>query len=192
MSRVRPAFDLGLTVWLMAACAGSRPMERSAYDLRSGDFLLAVNVPVRMDVRMVPWMDTIDMNYRLSYDTPTRLRVFAESRWVARAGLLLGERLQTRFGGGGAVVPKCQVQVDIGEYSQHFETATRSRFVIEARWRVSSLNAGKGELLLSEGRQFAVESTSADARGGAMAAQGATDQLGAAILSSVQSLAGCR
>lgn len=175
----------------LAACAGNHPAERAAYDLHGVSPVPAGKapaMPLRLDVRMANWFDTADIHYRLSYDAPTRLRQYGESRWVARAGLLAGERLQSLF---GPVVPnaKCTVRVEITEFSQHFETPTTSHFALEARWSIST---AKGERLLAETRSISVDAPSADAPGGVKAAAHATGQLGVALLASAHTLGECK
>lgn len=184
---------------LLAGCAGNRPVERAAYDLAgginsagggSGSWLgsSANALPMRLEVRLAAWLDTPDIAYRLSSDTPPRLRAYADSRWAAKAGLLAGERLQAVF---GPVAPsaKCAARVEIVEFAQHFDPPTPSRFVIDARWSVSN---AKGERRLADGGRFTAEAPSADARGGVQAAAQALDKLGAALLAASQNLAECR
>lgn len=176
---------------VLVACAGNRPVERAAYDLHGVDPTPGARPPsmaIRLELRTAAWFDTTDMNYRLLYDAPMRLRQFAESRWAAKAGLLVGERLQALF---GPVAPgaKCIARVELSEFAQHFDAPTKSRFVLDAQWSVSS--AG-GERLLAGVRTFSVDAASADATGGVKAAAQATGQLGVAILAGAHALSECK
>lgn len=180
-------------VVVCSGCAGSRPPERASYDLQGAGTNLSppfAVVPVRLELRMASWLDSTEMNYRLTYDTPTRLRQYAESRWAGRSGLLANERLQALFGpvASSSSPVRCLVRIEITEFAQHFVSSTQSAFVLEARW---SVNGAKGERLMAKASAIQVEAASADARGGVAAAAQATDQLGAELLKGVQSLAEC-
>lgn len=177
----------------LAACAGNRPPERANYDLHGIAPVPAARAPapamtLRLDVRMAAWFDNTEIAYRLAYDAPTRLRQYADSRWAAKAGLLATERLQTLFG-PLASTAKCTARVEISEFSQTFDNATQSRFVIDARWSVAN---AKGDRLLAEARTVSVDAPSADARGGVQAAAQATSQLGIAILAGAHALSECQ
>lgn len=175
----------------LVACAGNRPVERAAYDLHGIDPTPGSRPPamaLRLELRTAARFDSTEINYRLLYDTPMRLRSFAESRWAAKAGLLVGERLQALFG-PAAPGAKCVVRVELGEFAQHFDSPTKSRFVLEAQW---SVNTVAGERLLAGVRSFSVDAASADAVGGVKAAAQATGQLGVAILAGAHALAECK
>ena len=182
---------LGILCGALAACANNRPPEQAAYDLhgiRPIPMDKAPALTLRLESRMAAWFDTTDINYRLHYEAPLRLRQYADSRWAAKAGLLAGERLQAML---GPLAPgaRCSARVEITEFAQHFDTPTSSRFVLEARWSISS---AKGERLMAEARSFSVEATSPDAIGGVRAAAQATGQLGVAMLAGAHLLNECK
>ena len=181
---------MSLVVLGLSACAGNRPLERATYDLRamSAQEIKAPSVSVRLELKMAPWFDTTDIAYRLKEDPPARVRTYAESRWAARAGLLMSERLQSHLGASAGSV-KCVLRVEIAEFSHQFESPQQSRFVLDARWVVGN---AKGERLISDAKVFSADAASADAKGGVGAAGNVTNQLGATLLSAVQSLAECR
>lgn len=182
---------LGILCGGLAACAGQPKIELATYDLHGIRPVALDKAPalsLRLESRMAAWFDTTDINYRLQYEAPTRLRQYADSRWAAKAGLLAGERLQAMV---GPLAPgaKCSVRVEITEFAQHFDSPTSSRFVLEARWSVSS---AKGERLMAEARTFSVDATSPDAIGGVKAAAQATGQLGVAMLAGAHLLNECK
>lgn len=178
-------------VVLLAGCAGQRPVERASYDFTGGDASQVARPPalaIRLEVKMAAWLDTTDMAYRLADDAPHRLRHYADSRWAAKAGLLAAERLQAMVG-PAASTARCTLRVEIAEFAQHFDNASASRFVVDARWSIANT---RGERLHADARSFAVAATTADARGGVGAAASAIGQLGTAILTAAHSQAECR
>lgn len=187
----RNQLTLGVWCGVLAACAGNRPLEQATYDLhgiRPIPLDKAPALSLRLESRMAAWFDSTDINYRLQYEVPTRLRQYADSRWAAKAGLLAGERLQAML---GPLAPgaRCSARVEIAEFAQHFDTPTSSRFVLEARWSISS---AKGERLMAEARSFSVDAASPDAIGGVKAAAQATGQLGVAMLAGAHLLNECK
>jgi len=181
----------------LSACAGNRPAERATYDLHLSDAPAAgtsaatgavSTVSLRVDLRMAAWLDNTEISYRFDHDSPARLRQYADSRWAGRAGQLVGERVQSIFG-PAAPGARCTAKVDIAEFTQHFVSASQSRFVLDARWSISNT---RGERLLADARRFTVDAPTADARGGVAAAALATGQLGQALLGGAQGLAECK
>lgn len=184
---------LGILCGVLAACAGQHKPELATYDLHGSrsvplDQAPAPALSLRLESRMAAWFDNTDINYRLQYEAPLRLRQYADSRWAAKAGLLAGERLQAMV---GPLAPgaKCSLRVEITEFAQHFDTPTSSRFVLEARWSISN---AKGERLLAEARNFSVDAAPPDAIGGVQAAAQATGQLGEAMLAGAHLLNECK
>ena len=179
---------------ILAACAGGhRAQDLATYDLHGIKPMpeakaAAPAMALRLEVRMAGWFDTTDINYRLSYESPTRLRQYADSRWAARAGQLVGERLQSMVGPVTSTA-KCTLRVEVIEFSQHFEAPALSRFVLDARW---SVNNAKGERLHAESRTFSVEAATADAIGGVKAAGQASGQLGVVMLAGAHLLDECK
>lgn len=187
----RKQLSLGILCGGLAACAGQPKVELATYDLhgiRPIPMEQAPALSLRLESRMAAWFDTTDINYRLHYVAPTRLRQYADSRWAAKAGLLVGERLQAMLG-PQAPGARCSVRVEVVEFAQHFDTPTSSRFVLEARWSISN---AKGERLMAEARTFSVEAASPDATGGVKAAAQTTGQLGVAMLAGAHLLNECK
>lgn len=188
---LRKQLVLGIWCGALAACANNRPPEPVMYDLhgiRPIPMEKAPALSLRLESRMAAWFDSTDINYRLLYEAPLRLRQYADSRWAAKAGLLAGERLQAMV---GPLAPgaRCSARVEIVEFAQHFDAPTSSRFVLEARWSISS---AKGERLMAEARSFSVDAASPDAVGGVKAAAQATGQLGVAMLAGAHLLNECK
>ena len=174
----------GFVLVLSACAAGARNTSPAVVY----DFGLPMAKPVdegwpgvALEVRSLPWSDSLGIDYRLAYDDPLKPREYLESRWAANPGYLLSQRLRQQLGtsvvSGGAVAD-CLLRVDLQEFSQVFDTRQSSRGVILA------------DLLLVDGkrrrlaeRRFSVEKSAAtqDARGGVGALVVAADDLGGQI-----------
>ena len=188
---VRSVMILAIGFSVLAGCAGNRAPETASYDLHGVKPIppdRAPAMPLRLESRLAAWFDTTEINYRLIDESPTRLRQYADSRWAAKAGLLVTERLQAMVG-PHAPTAKCTVRVEITEFSQHFDSMTQSRFVVTARWSVSG---PKNDRLQAEARTFTVDAATPDAIGGVKAAAQATGQLGVAILAGAHMLGECK
>lgn len=161
----------------LAACAGGRSAPPAAtYDF--GPRLAeasAVARPVSLELRLVPWLDTPAVNYRLAYDDASRLMAYSQSRWAAPAGQLLNLRLRQQLGGGNG---GCALRLEVDEFTQVFDSPTQSRGVLQGRMTLFD----KQRKLIFE-RPFSVEkpAPSPDARGGVVALSLAADAFGQEI-----------
>ncbi|AEV27148.1 MULTISPECIES: ABC-type transport auxiliary lipoprotein family protein [Azospira] len=161
----------------LAACAGGRGAPPAAtYDF--GPRLAeasAVARPVSLELRLVPWLDTPAVNYRLAYDDASRLMAYSQSRWAAPAGQLLNLRLRQQLGGGNG---GCALRLEVDEFTQVFDSPTQSRGVLQGRMTLFD----KQRKLIFE-RPFSVEkpAPSPDARGGVVALSLAADAFGQEI-----------
>ena len=133
---------------------------------------------VAIEIRTPPWLDARDIDYRLLYDDPLKLRSYASSHWAAPPGLLLAQRLRQQIGLVGASAPaatRCLLRLELFEFSQVFDSPRRSRGLLQGRAHI-----------LDAARQIVAEwpvnneqpAPAADARGGVVALIAASDELG--------------
>ena len=179
--------------WLLSGVAAALLLAGCALGGRSGppatvyDFgppaQRAATAPASLavEVRAPAWLDGTAIAYRLAYEDPLRLREYSGSRWAGGAAQLLAQRLRQQLGAtaaNGAV--DCLLRVDVQEFTQVFDTAERSRGVVQAE--AFLLDAGRRILAR---RVFSVErpAASQDARGGAAALVAASGQLGGELAS---------
>lgn len=164
---------------LLAGCAlgGHSGPPATVYDF-GPPAVRAAAAPVSfaVEVRAPAWLDGTAIAYRLAYEDPLRLRAYAGSRWAGAPAQLLAQRLRQQLGAAaanGAV--DCLLRVDVQEFTQVFDTAERSRGVVQAE--AFLLDAHRRILAR---RVFSVErpAASQDARGGAAALVAASGQLG--------------
>lgn len=186
---------------LLAGCAGgghnASPPE--VYDFGLPVARLAVDARwanVALEVSASPWLDSREIEYRLLYEDPLKLRSYSASRWAAAPRLLLSQRLRQQLGLVGAGAPAaCLLRLDLQEFSQVFATPASSRAMLLGR---ASLVDARRQLIGE--RPLAIEqpAPTADARGGVVALVAASDDLGrqfAAWLNDLEKhgrLQGCR
>jgi cholesterol transport system auxiliary component len=159
-------------VWMMvlplAACVSGpeRSADPARFDLGPRPAKAAtLDAGIRnVEVLAPPWLAGGRMQYRLLYANPSRRLSYADSAWAAPPADLLAQALMLRLAPAGA--GDCKLQVDLDEFAQVFDSATASRFVLEAR---ASLYA-EGKLLAGQGFALAQPAATADAKGGVAAA----------------------
>lgn len=203
VSRRRLALvTLLLGVAALGGCAlADKPQRAAVYDFGPGD---AVGSPVATptaaalaplalaEVESNPALDSTALVYRLAYDDVQQLRPYAQTRWSMPPAQLLRQRLRAHLGlrravlnpGEGAVANHSApgadtglrlLRVELEEFSQVFESSTRSVGLVRLRATVV-LPTAAGEKLLAQ-RLFSQQrpAPSADAAGGVHALTQATD-----------------
>jgi len=143
-----------------------------------------------LEVRAPSWFDVLNVDYRLLYDNPLKLREYADSRWAGAPGVLLAQRLRQQLGtvnaggslGGSAA---CLLRVELQEFAQFFDSPQQSRALVQGS--VQLFDARRQ--LLAE-RQLAVEKPAAspDAQGGVTALVAASSEFGVQIANWLSSL----
>lgn len=173
-----------LAVVLLGGCAAG---ARNAPPAVVYDFgLPAVRLPaagtwsgLALDVESPTWFDSLNVDYRLAYDDPLKLREYSGSRWAGEPGVLLAQRLMQQLGlaaaGAGSA---CLLRVDLQEFSQLFDSPQHSRVLLQGSVRL--LDARRQ--LLAE-RQLLIEKPAAspDAQGGVNALVAASNEFGVHI-----------
>ncbi|HET7775368.1 MAG TPA: ABC-type transport auxiliary lipoprotein family protein [Azospira sp.] len=176
MTPFRPRLPLlaALLALTLAACAGGHGLPPpSTYDFGPGPQAGTAPVPLSLDLRLAPWLDSPALHYRLAYEDASRLAAYGQSRWAAPVGQLLNLRLRQQLGSGAG--GSCLLKVEVDEFTQVFDAPQRSRGVLQGRMTLLD----KQRKLLSE-RSISVEkpAPSADARGGVVALTQAVDAVG--------------
>jgi len=129
--------------------------------------------PAAAQVAAPPWLDGTAMLYRLAYGDGSRLASYRDSRWASPPAALLQERLKQRLARATGTASASTLRVEVEEFSQVFETPTRSRAVV--RMRAALLEADTGRVLRQQAFAEDVAAASADAQGGARALVQASD-----------------
>lgn len=131
---------------------------------------------VAFEVSASPWLDSRDLEYRLLYDSPLKLRSYSASRWAATPRLLLSQHLRQQLGLAGTGGPAtCLLRLELQEFSQVFATPSSSRGMLLGR---ASLLDGRRQLVGDRPLAIAQPAPTADARGGVVALVAASDELG--------------
>lgn len=133
---------------------------------------------VLLDIRAPHWFDARDIEYRLLYENPLKLRNYARSHWAAAPALLLSQRLRQQLGlpgMGGALATGCLLRFELQEFSQVFDTPQRSRGILQGQ---ASLLDGRRQLVAERRLRIEQPAPTADAQGGVIALVVASGELG--------------
>jgi len=137
-----------------------------------------VRVPVLTDVRAPNWLDGTAIHYRLAYESETRRRSYALSRWAAPPAELLSVALRRMLDSPGAP-STCRLVVELDEFIQVFEQPQASAALISG---VATLVGANGRTIVDRMRFSLTEkATGADAPSGVAALSRGVDALGARI-----------
>lgn len=190
-----------LGVAALGGCAlADKPQRAAVYDFGPGNAAgapaanpAATLAPLALaEVESNPALDSTALVYRLAYDDVQQLRPYAQTRWSMPPAQLLRQRLRAHLGlrravlnpGEGAVANQAAsgadtglrlLRVELEEFSQVFESSTRSVGLVRLRATVV-LPTAAGEKLLAQ-RLFSQQRPAprADAAGGVHALTQATD-----------------
>ncbi|MDY0057566.1 MAG: ABC-type transport auxiliary lipoprotein family protein [Methyloversatilis sp.] len=135
-------------------------------------------VPVLTDVRAPNWLDGTAIHYRLAYESETRRRSYALSRWAAPPAELLSVALRRMLDSPGAP-STCRLVVELDEFIQVFEQPQASAALISG---VATLVGANGRTIVDRMRFSLTEkATGADAPSGVAALSRGVDALGVRI-----------
>lgn len=174
MKSLLPSF---VALLLLVGCAGgSRPAaDTASYDLGPATALPAGGMPnagIAVEVHMPLWLDGIAMNYRLAYVDPQRLYSYAHARWAGAPSRLVQQKLWQQLGMAPGGAP-CTLRVELGEFTQIFDAADRSRVLVSGEATLQ----GKGRAVIAHLPLRVEAPAGSDARSGAAALAVATREL---------------
>lgn len=85
-----------------------------------------------IDVQMPAWLETTEIQYRLLYDDPTRLRAYAQNQWIAPPAALLEQRWREALSGDTAV-SLYRLEAALDRFEQVFDAPDSAYAVIGLR-----------------------------------------------------------
>ena len=162
---------------------GPGPMQAGSTQARAPMAAL-----VLADVESNSAFDGTAVWYRLLYSDAQQLRPYAMARWSMAPAALMRQRLREQLGVGRAVLGAADgitppanalvLRVELEEFSQLFESATRSTVLLRVRATLGEARPGMSDTLVGQ-RSFVVQkpAITADAAGGVHALTDATDVL---------------
>src|SRR4051812_32518400 len=172
--------------FLLGGCL-SQPsaLEPARYDLGIAPAGEATRVrmnanPAAVRVRAAArsWLDHTAMHYRLAYVDDLRTLSYAYARWVAPPAELIAQRLRHRLAQTNVIrsASPLDLEIELEEYVQVFDTPTRSLGRVTVDVRLSGATSGEAS--------FTEEAAAPtpDAAGGVRALAAATDALVARII----------
>jgi len=140
-----------------------------------------------LSVRSPAWFDSLNVDYRLAYEDPLKLREYVGSRWAGPPGVLLEQLLAQQLGtvGSGAGA-SCLLRVDVQEFSQVFAAPQQSRGVLQGSVRLFD---SRQQLLAEREVRSEAPAASADAPGGVAALVAASGEFGRQVADWLDGLA---
>lgn len=102
---------------------------------------------VAVAVTAPSWLAGTQIHYRLLHDEPTRLRAYAQNRWIAAPAELMQLRLQQLFGNPLSIESRAagqrdSLRVELLDFEQTFETAHSARVQLRAVATLSNAAGG--------------------------------------------------
>jgi cholesterol transport system auxiliary component len=102
---------------------------------------LVAKEPIRLRLASVQapvWLDTTEIHYRLLHDDPTRLRAYAQNRWIAPPAALLEQRWREALAKLGPNIrtgdtPIYQLDIVVDRFEQVFDSPHSAYAVIGLR-----------------------------------------------------------
>lgn len=171
-----------LATLVAAACATPErgPAPAAVYDLGMPGERLAGHRSwsrLAIEVRAPAWFDSLNIDYRLAYSEPQRLREYGGSRWAGSPAVLIGQRLRQQLGAvsaTGVSAADCLLRIELQEFSQVFSTPAESRAVLRG---AAALTDSRRQRVAETSLAIEHASPSPDAAGGAKALAAAADDL---------------
>lgn len=172
-----------MTACLLSACSG---VIRNVPPVAVYDFGLPAARLVAdgtwsklaLEVKSPTWFDSLNIDYRLTYDEPLKPREYVGSRWAGSPGVLLALRLRQQLGvanATGNTATDCTLRLELQEFSQVFDTPQQSRALLQAH---VSLIDGKRQVLAERPVIIEKSAATADASGGVNALVAASTEFG--------------
>jgi cholesterol transport system auxiliary component len=104
------------------------------------------------------WLQTENIRYRLLYAEPTRVRAYAQDRWLAPPPALLAQRLALSQGAAGV-----RLKIKLLEFEQVFDSPQNAKAILA--FRATALQPDNDTVLAEKVFQFAQATPEANAQG---------------------------
>lgn len=144
-------FGVVVGTLLLAGCSGLLP-KPAPLPARHDFGPVATRAPVltkfsvTASVSAPAWLDSTAIHYRLVYADATRVRAYADNRWVAPPAKLLQARLRVVFGNRAADIGKStstyRLTVRLLDFEQDFTTAHAAATRIRAVGELQNVSGG--------------------------------------------------
>lgn len=196
-----------LALALLGACSLSQPALRPAvFDFGPAPLEQPASTPAAQKAALLldvieaqPALDNPAVLYRLAYADAQQLRPYALARWSMPAAQLLRQRLRQHFSQQrallnpgesveGAAAPPVQLQIELEEFSQWFESPQKSYGLLRLRATLTQPGAKGGKWLAQRSFTLQRDAPSADAAGGVRALAAASDAAALELEQWLQSL----
>jgi cholesterol transport system auxiliary component len=151
----------------VSACSlfQDRPFSPALHDFGSNEKLTATQSGdskattwSTVSVEAPEWLQNEDIRYRLLYADPTRVRFYAQDRWLASPSSMLAQRLSIVNGGQG-----WRLKIRLLEFEQVFDEPQSARVILA--FRASVLRPASEEIVGEKLFSLSLSSSTADAKG---------------------------
>jgi len=146
----------------LSACSllPARPPTPALHDFGPAEATLAGDKAVWSSVAVdaPEWLQSENIRYRLLYSEPTRVRYYAQDRWLAPPPALLAQRLSLSQAAGGL-----RLKIKLLEFEQVFDSAQSARVILA--FRATAVQADNEAIAGEKVFHFSKPTTSADAQG---------------------------
>ncbi|MDD5034503.1 MAG: hypothetical protein PHE55_07060 [Methylococcaceae bacterium] len=157
----------------ISACSffPDRPPTPALHDFGSGERFLARETLAwsKVKVEAPDWLQNEHIRYRLLYADPSRVRFYAQDRWLAPPPSLLEQQLSMAGGGSGY-----RMKIRLLEFEQVFDQPQSARAILA--FRASAERSDGGEVAGERAFRFELPASSADAKGAVTAAANLIDK----------------
>jgi cholesterol transport system auxiliary component len=186
------ALPLALSLALASCAVGSPPPAPLRYDFGAAPppaeatgapaatGVKAVAPELALEIQPGPALDGTAMSYRLAYADPRQLRAYRDARWIAPPAELLQQRLRAALARDVTLLPAGEaaprtLNLEVQDMVQVFDQPGHSVGVLRLRATLLQRNEAGVSILGQREGQWQAEAPTADAAGGALALQTASD-----------------
>ena len=176
---MRHLFILIIAVVLAGCLGGGKPKPSPAiYDFGLGSASDKSSLPEsRLPLDEISANQSLDSNrmrYRLAYQNPAQVFIYAESRWIAPPAELLSRKLRAMSGAAAPTQQNCILQLKLEAFDHVFESKAVSHGVVQIS--VALLASKTHQTISRKQVEQSVAASSQDAQGGVAALNAASTQ----------------
>lgn len=138
----------------LSACSLTPPRPVALHDF--GLLPTAADGGKSVVVTAPPWLQDTRLRYRLLFDDPTRIRFYADHRWIAPPPVLIQQQLSA------LITSPYRLRIALRDFEQIFDTPSRSRVVLRFFAEATTAN---GQILGAKVFTLEKPTVSADVHG---------------------------
>lgn len=163
----RVAVSGTVLMFMVSACSlfPDRPISPALHDFGSSEKFTGsqsagseAKAWSTVSVEAPEWLQNENIRYRLLYADPTRVRFYANDRWLASPAAMLAQRLSLASGAGG-----WRLKISLLEFEQVFDEPQKARMILV--FSATAQRPASKEVVGKKVFNFSIHSPPADAEG---------------------------